>query len=297
MNESQAATKHTLQIGPKAKRTIEHLRAQSVPGAAKGNPAVHSPRYLFRAWGEIADRLRDAKTCALLLDFDGTLVKLQRRPWEVRVPQRTKRLLQRLARHPRLFVAIVSGRRCLDLQTRVGVEALHFIGLHGAERERITTKITKAAARILARAQHGARKRMAAMRGMRIEDKGMSFAVHYREASAPIARAAKSCLLDVVEPHQETLRVLDGAMVWEVLPNEIRGKGGAVLDLLSEFPPGTPAIYIGDDGTDETAFCALGDQITIRVGKPQGSAAKYYVRDPGEVIRFLLQLEAELAQR
>ena len=232
---------------------------------------------------------------ALLLDFDGTLVKLQRRPWEVRVPVRTKRLLERLAGHAKLFVAIVSGRRCQDLQTRIGVEALHFIGLHGAERERKTTKITKAAARILARAQHGARKSMAAMRGMRIEDKGMSFAVHYREASAPIARAAKFCLLDVVEPLHKTLRVLDGAMVWEVLPHEIRGKGGAVRDLLSELPPGTPAIYIGDDGTDESAFRALGDQITIRVGKPQGSAAKYYVRDPGEVTRFLLWLEAELA--
>jgi len=295
MNESQAAnTKRTLQIRPKEKRAIELSRAHGVRGAAEGNPANHSPRYLFRAWDEIAARIRDAKTCALLLDFDGTLVKLQRRPWEVRVPQRTKRLLERLARHPRLFVAIVSGRRCQDLQTRIGVEALHFIGLHGAERERKTTKITKAAARILARAQHGARKSMSAMRGMRIEDKGMSFAVHYREASPPIARAAKSCLLEVVEPLQKTLKVLDGAMVWEVLPHEIQGKGGAVRELLSELPPGTPAIYIGDDGTDESAFRALGDQITIRVGKPQGSAAKYYVRDPGEVIRFLLRLEAEL---
>jgi trehalose 6-phosphate phosphatase len=295
MNEPHAATKHTLQVRPENKRALERSRTHDTPGVTTDTPTVHSPRYLFRAWSEIAARIRDAKTCALLLDFDGTLVKLQRRPWEVRVPQRTKRLLERLARHPRLFVAIVSGRRCQDLQTRIGVEVLHFIGLHGAERERKTTKITKAAARILARAQHGARKRMAAMRGMRIEDKGMSFAVHYREASPPIARAAKSCLLDVVEPHQETLRVLDGAMVWEVLPNEIRGKGGAVLDLLSELPPGTPAIYIGDDGTDETAFEALGDQITIRVGNPQGSAAKYYVRDPSEVIRFLLRLEAELA--
>jgi trehalose 6-phosphate phosphatase len=294
MNGPHATTKHTLQIRPKNKRAHEHSRTLGVAGAAEGNPANHSPRYLFRAWDEIAARIRNAKTCALLLDFDGTLVKLQRRPWEVRVPLRTKRLLERLARNPKLFVAIVSGRRCQDLQTRIGVEALHFIGLHGAERERQTTKITKAAARILARAQHGARKSMAAMRGMRIEDKGMSFAVHYREASAPIARAAKSCLLDVVEPLQTTLRVLDGAMVWEVLPHEIRGKGVAVQDLLSEFAPGTPAIYMGDDGTDETAFRALGDQITIRVGKPQGSAAKYYVRDPGEVIRFLLRFEAEL---
>jgi trehalose 6-phosphate phosphatase len=295
MNGTHAATKHSPQVRPKNKRAPEPARGHLVPGAAPGKPAVHAPRYLFRAWSEIAGRIRGAKTCALLLDFDGTLVKLQRRPWEVRVPQRTKRLLERLARHPKLFVAIVSGRRCQDLQTRIGVAALHFIGLHGAERERKTTKITKAAARILARAQHGARQRMAAMRGMRIEDKGMSFAVHYREASAPIARAAKSCLLDVVEPLEKTLRVLDGAMVWEVLPHEIRGKGGAVRDLLSELPQGTPAIYIGDDGTDETAFCALAAQITIRVGKPQGSAAKYYLRNPGEVIRFLLRLEAELA--
>jgi trehalose 6-phosphate phosphatase len=295
MNGPHAATKQRLQVRPKNKRALEHARTHVVPEAAMDEPAVHSPRYLFRAWSEIAGRIRNAETCALLLDFDGTLVKLRRTPWEVRVPQRTKRLLERLARHPKLFVAIVSGRRYQDLKTRIGVKSLHFIGLHGAERERKTTKIAKATARILAQAQQGARQRMAAMRGMRIEDKGMSFAVHYREASAPIARAAKSCLSDVVEPLQETLRVLDGAMVWEVLPNEIRGKGGAVLDLLSEFPPGTLAIYIGDDGTDETAFCALGDRITIRVGKPQGSAAKYYVRDPGDVIRFLLRLETELA--
>jgi trehalose 6-phosphate phosphatase len=296
MNESQAATnKRTLRIRPKKKRTLEHSRAHGVSGAAEGNPAIHSPRYLFRAWGEIADRLRDAKTCALLLDFDGTLVKLQRRPWEVRVPQRTKRLLERLARHPRLFVAIVSGRRCQDLQTRIGVNALRFVGLHGAERDDKKMKISRAAAGVLARAQRGARRQISSMRGMRIEDKGMSFAVHYREASPPVARAAKSFLLNVVAPEQKALRILDGAMVWEVLPNEICGKGGAVRELLSDLPQGTPAIYIGDDGTDESAFRALDDQITVRVGNPQGSAAKYYVRDPGEVIRFLLRLEAQLA--
>ena len=294
MSGPPAAAKHTLPVRAKQKRAIEHSRTHSGAGAAKGHPAAQAPRNLFRAWGQIAARIRNAEICALLLDFDGTLVKLQRNPWEVRVPQRTKRMLERLARNPRLFVAIVSGRRCQDLQTRIGVETLHFIGLHGAEEQGKSTKISSAVARILARAKRGARTRMAAMRGMRIEDKGMSFAVHYRGASEAVARAAESCLLDVVAPLRDTLRVLDGAMVWEVLPNEIRGKGGAVRDLLAEFPAGTPAIYIGDDGTDESAFCELGDQITIRVGKAQKTHAKYYVRDPGEVIRFLLRLEAEL---
>ncbi len=295
MNGTRAATKHTLQINrPKEKEAIEHPRTYSVTHAADGDRSTRPSRHLFRWWGEIAARIRNAEMCALLLDFDGTLVKLQRRPWEVRVPQRTRRLLERLVLNPKLFVAIVSGRRCQDLQTRIGVEALHFIGLHGAERDGKNTKISNAATRILARAQQGTRTQMAAMRGMRIEDKGMSFAVHYREATPPIARAAKACLLGLVAPLRDTLRVLEGAMVWEVLPNEIHGKGGAARDLLSEFPQGTLAIYIGDDGTDESAFCALSDQITIRVGKSQKSAAKYYLRNPNQVIRFLLRLEAEL---
>jgi trehalose 6-phosphate phosphatase len=297
MNGTSAAVEPALQIRPKKKRASEHSRTHGAAAAANANLAVHTPRYLFRAWGEIAERIHGAEICALLLDFDGTLVKLQRKPSEVRVPQRTKRMLERLAQNPRLFVAIVSGRRCQDLQSRIGVETLHFIGLHGAEEQGKPTTISDAAATILARAQGEARTRMAAMRGMRIEDKGMSFAVHYREATALVARGAKTCLLDVVAPLRDTLRVLDGAMVWEVLPNEIRGKGGAVRDLLAEFPAGTPAIYIGDDGTDETAFSALGDQITIRVGTAQKSHAKYYVRDPGEVSGFLLRLEAELARK
>jgi trehalose 6-phosphate phosphatase len=295
MNRTHAAARQALMIAPEANRAIEHLNSPRPPDTAKGHLIAHPPGYLFRSWGEIAARIRNAKLCAVLLDFDGTLVKLQRRPWDVRVPQRTKRLLERLAGHPKLFVAIVSGRRRQDLQTRIGIETLHFIGLHGAEGEGKYAKISSAAANCLARAERAAREQMSAMRGMRVENKGLSFAVHYREASATTARAAKACLLELVAPLKHTLRVLDGAMVWEVLPNEIRGKGGAVRDLLSKLPHGTPAIYIGDDGTDESAFRALNGQITVRVGKTPGSHAKYYLRNPSDVIRFLLRFEEQLA--
>jgi trehalose 6-phosphate phosphatase len=295
MNGSHSAAKHSLTIAPEEKRAIERPRARETPGKAKGDSTGYQPRYLFRSWGKIVARIRNAEICALLLDFDGTLVKLQRRPWDVRVPQRTKRLLRRLAAQPQLFVAIVSGRRCRDLQTRIGVKTLHIIGLHGAEEKGKYAKISNTAANCLARTERAARKQLSAMRGMRVENKHVSFAVHYREATIPTARAAKACLSELVAPLQKTLRVLAGAMVWEVLPNEIRGKGGAVRDLLNEFPPGTPAIYIGDDGTDESAFRALTDQITVRVGTSPSSRAKYYLRDTHEVIRFLLRLEEELA--
>jgi trehalose-phosphatase len=293
MNGTQDATQRTFEATVKNEGVTGRPRARSIPYSAKASIPHQPPRYLFRAWREISDRIRNAKLCALLLDFDGTLVKIQRRPMEVRVPQTTRRMLDRLARNPKLFVAIVSGRRSLDLQTRIGVEALCFIGLHGAEVKGRTTRINKETRRTLAFAKRSAHEQIAYMRGMRIEDKGLSFAVHYRGATAPVARAAKACLLRLVAPLYHSLKVFEGAMVWEVLPNEIQGKGAAARELLSTLPKGTPGIYIGDDGTDELAFHALDDQITIRVGNVQESHAKYYLRNPGDVIRFLLRLETE----
>jgi len=74
MNGTRAAAKHSLPIRAKQKRAIEHARPHSGAGAPKGHAAARAPRNLFRAWGEIAPRIRNAEICALLLDFDGTLV-------------------------------------------------------------------------------------------------------------------------------------------------------------------------------------------------------------------------------
>jgi len=288
--------RRALETRPDGESAFQPPRRRPIPPLAKNSASPASPRYLFRAWNEITERIRNAKILALLLDFDGTLVRIQRRPMNVRVSARTKHLLRRLSRHPLLFVAIVSGRRRHDLQTRIGIETLRYVGLHGAEAEGTNTRIGKGAGKILALAKRRAQEQFASMRGMRIEDKGLSFAVHYRTAAPPVARAAKSCLLKLVAPLQHSLKMFEGAMVWEVLPNEIPGKGAAARVLLSELPKGTPAIYIGDDGTDESAFRTLRDQITIRVGKAKESHAKYYLRNTSEVIQFLLRLEAELLQ-
>src|ERR1700678_3074328 len=287
MNGSRKGAKRTLGTGAEVDAAPDPPRTHSILRPAKKKTSPLPPRYLFRAWDEIADQVGNAELCALLLDFDGALVKLQRRPSEVRVPQRTRRMLERLANNPKLFVAIVSGRRRQDLQTRIGVKTLRCIGLHGAEIEGRNTAVNKEAKKILALAKQGALKQIGPMRGMRIEDKGLSFAVHYRGTAAQVASDAKSCLLELVTPLRKSLKMFEGAMVWEVLPNEIQGKGAAARALLDELPQGTVAIYIGDDGTDESAFRTLSDQITVRVGMVPGSRAKYYLRNPAEVIRFL----------
>jgi trehalose 6-phosphate phosphatase len=293
MSATQKAAKRECEAEGNGDGAIGRTRTHWILPPEEGKRTIHSPRYLSRAWSEIKSQTRNAELCALLLDFDGTVVRIQRRPWEVRVSQRTKQLLERLALNPKLFVAIVSGRRYQDLQTRIGIDALRYIGLHGAEECGKSITISNDAGRILLAAKREAQKQIASMRGIRIEDKGLSFAVHYREATPTVARAARSCLLELVLPLHQSLKVFEGAMVWEVLPHEIQGKGAAARALLNTLPPGTPAIYIGDDATDESAFRALSDQITIRVGNAQRSHAKYYLRNPREVMDFLLRLETE----
>jgi trehalose-6-phosphatase len=58
-------------------------------------------------------------------------------------------------------------------------------------------------------------------------------------------------------------------------------------------------IYIGDDGTDGDAFCALEKQgIGILVSeKPHITAASYSLKNPDEVERFLGELIAHRLDR
>jgi trehalose-6-phosphatase len=57
------------------------------------------------------------------------------------------------------------------------------------------------------------------------------------------------------------------------------------------------AIYVGDNASDEEAFAALPDGITIRVGSVPETAAQYHVNDPAEVEEFLGWLANVLADK
>ena len=127
-----------------------------------------------------------------------------------------------------------------------------------------------------------------------MEDKGLTFTLHYWEARPATIRAADLALREILAPARGVLHVLDGNRVWEVMPKEIPGKGVAVRAFLATLPENTLGIYVGDDVTDETAFAALNDQITVKVGRTRGTLAHFYVRNPAEVFRFLSRLETLL---
>ena len=262
----------------------------------RANTRAHrDARPLFRAWPEIRARVRAAKGLALFLDFDGTLVKLRRRPGEVRMPRRAKRILESLAWHSDVFVAIVSGRRLRDLQTMAAVPGVHIFGLHGAEQVGKRTTLSKTARRALAVAKREARAELGILPGVWLEDKVLSMAVHYRGARPAIVREAESILLRILGPLHRSLFTINGEKVWEILPREIRGKGATILEMLAMKARRTLAIYVGDDGGDESAFAALPNQITVHVGKKSNTHARFRLQSPAEVLRFLTRLERELS--
>ena len=258
-----------------------------MPGTKRG------PRYAFRAFREIAHQLRGSGSRVLLLDLDGTLVRLRRRPEDVRVSQRARRILARLASVPNMTVAILSGRNAKSLEKLVDVKTLRYFGLHGAEETKKSTRISGEQRKALRHAKRSARQELAGFSGVDIEDKGHGFTVHYRGANPTAVQGANEALLAIMAPLRHALHVLNGKKVWEVLPRQIPGKASAMKRLMASSPNAALA-YIGDDEPDEPAFAALDGHVTIHVGQNEETHARFYLKNPGEVLCFLNLLEREL---
>jgi trehalose-phosphatase len=191
-------------------------------------------------------------------------------------------------------VALVSGRPLTDLRRLVGVRNLTYVGNHGLEtwnRGRRTGVFVPRSSR---EALSCIRPTLAGLvndvPGARLEDKGLSLALHYRLAPARQVPRLKSAVRRAALPFVRSggLSLLNGRKIIEVRPGLDWTKGDAVLCLVRRMRRRRLLpIYVGDDQTDEDAFEALIDGITIRVGAHRRSKARYYVRNVGEVSALL----------
>lgn len=250
----------------------------------------------FDAWREISGRVHAAKKIALFIDFDGTLVDFRPRPEQVRLNRRTRAALRRLAAHPAVRVMIVSGRRRESLLQFVKVPRVFLHGLYGCENEgglalpkAITGKISRAREALASLPDHAP--------GVFIEEKGISIAVHFRDASAQSERRARARLRKLLATCRTQLTIIRAGNVWELVPRNVRGKGHAVRVLLRELGAAFRPIYIGDDLTDEPAFRALRKGITILVGSRRPTSAHFSLLNPTQVGLFLERLERLIRRR
>ena len=250
-------------------------------------------RHLFKYWNQVKKCVAAAKHLAIFLDFDGTLTPLRRRPTDAILAEETRALLGRLARQPSVTLCIISGRRREDLQKRVNVRRTIYLGLHGWERDK-GARSSVAAREILSPARRSLTRRLSGLPHVWVGDKGPCFEVHYQGASPATIRKTRAIVRSVLRPLKKDARILPGRKIWEILPREIEGKGAAVRALLAEFPRPVLSIYAGDDFSDESAFQALPHGVTVRVGSPRRTKARFQLRNPEEVVNFLQKVEAEI---
>lgn len=240
-------------------------------------------------WARVAPRLRRAERCALFLDFDGTLADLTTEPDQARLPEETRQLLRTLARRPRARLFFISGRRRGDLRKRVRLRGCEYLGLFGSERAGWAEPACAAAIRRL-RAEADAA--VSDLPGVWVEDKGIAFVVHYRDATSTVRALARRRVRHLVRS-ATSVRQLESAHGLEVVPRDVTDKGVAVRQLLREkdLRAAVP-VYLGDDVSDEAGFRAARRGVTIKVGAARQTAARYRLAGPREV-RELLGLLAQ----
>jgi len=250
------------------------------------------PKHLFESWREIADNIRRVERVALLSDFDGTLVRIQRDPDSVQLSPAMKTLLSEISAAGST-VGVISGRKLGDVCARVGVPRIWYVGSHGLMlRPPTGPAISTVKARekkSIFSAQRALHRRLDNLEGLLVETKGPAVAVHYRNApwgSQILALRAVYATLNRLPG----LRLLKGKKVWELVPQSARGKWSGIQQILQqESGPSALTFYIGDDTSDEEVFEKL-PGISIAVGKHRQTKAQYYLQSPAEVHHFLEML-------
>ena len=242
-----------------------------------------------------------SRALVLFLDFDGTLAPLRDYADQVELDPAVRGTLEILACRADTLVSLVSGRELWDLRRRVGVPGVVYAGEHGMEiRGRGLQFIEpdalarRGVVKLLARELTSC---LRDMRGVFVEEKHLTLAVHYRMARRDDLPEIRERVRTAVDLAGDQVELRSGKMVWEVLPRTGWRKGAAAewiyrsCDVVDGLP-----IYAGDDEADEDAFRTLKGWITIRVGA-EDTCAQYSLAGPAEVHRFLAWLVQNREQR
>jgi trehalose 6-phosphate phosphatase len=185
----------------------------------------------------------------IALDLDGTLAPVVDNAADARVPAATLAVLDRLA--PRVRMVVITGRDLNTARRRVPCDGVEVIGSHGLEATLDAGFLPHMDRIALAAALESVEDHVTAAvpsAYLQIERKAISTAFHYR-----VTPELEDDLRMALEDLPDGLRLREGRMVLEVLPNTEGGKDIALGALLKLYRPKS-ILTLGDDVTDAAMF-------------------------------------------
>jgi trehalose 6-phosphate phosphatase len=183
------------------------------------------------------------------LDFDGTLSEIVPRAFEARPVPGAVEAVTRLAEVADV-VAVITGRTRGDLLERFPARGLLTVGVYGLEDD-VGFSAVERVEGLVSEVERVA----ATLQGAWVERKGVSLAVHFRQAADPDAaeRHLRSALGAIASA--AGLSLVEGKRVLELAPAE--PSKGAVVERIARGRGLDPVLYGGDDVADLDGFDAL----------------------------------------
>jgi trehalose 6-phosphate phosphatase len=192
-------------------------------------------------------RALEDRPAALITDIDGTISRIAARPDDAYVEPVARSALAGLARTLDL-VAVVTAREQPKAERMVGAGGVTYVGNYGLVPG---TRIDGLDG--IVRARREAEPHLAGIPCTELEDKGVSFSVHYRNCDD--ADAVRVTLLDLLSPlaTSANARLVEGKKVVELVPLQLPGKRNAFVHLIDEHGI-RGLVYLGDDLSDVMVF-------------------------------------------
>ncbi|MBA3773749.1 MAG: trehalose-phosphatase [Ramlibacter sp.] len=226
-------------------------------------------------------------SCALFLDFDGTLVDIAPQPEAVIVPSGLVGTLTALNHYLGGALALVSGRPIDQIDAFLRPLQLPAAGVHGAERRGADGSMKLLSTHPLQYVEEAAQALASRHPQLRLETKRGSLALHYRQAP----ELEQECLqaMQAAVEKSPGLTLLHGKMVVEAKPGGA-SKGGAIEAFMQEAPfAGRSPVFVGDDFTDEVGFATVQRLKGLGVKVGDGASVAWQRLESPAVFRYQLQ--------
>lgn len=254
---------------------------------------------IWRSIDKVLEELKKSPIKILMLDFDGTLSPIADSPKQSKLSHKNKTLLTKISKKRNIYIVIISGRSLKDIKKKVGLKNITYAGNHGLEGDVLGEEYLYPVPKKIYTTIKEIYKKLKNINnefpGSLIENKKLSLSFHYRNVEHKSTNQFKLKVNNLLRPFikDKLIYVLPDKKVFDIFPNVKCNKGTFARLILNKIHKKTntkPAVmYIGDDITDEIAFKALKDQITIKVGKAK-TKAKYKITNTKDVAEFLRQI-------